>query len=64
MTKDKFQELCEQVLVPLLGNLMFQQQTSLHEMLDIVAQELVRVRDQLDRIAASIPKSIQDADNR
>jgi hypothetical protein len=64
MTKDKFRELCEQVLIPLLGNLMFQQQASLHETLDIIAQESVRVRDRLDRIAASIPKNIQDADNR
>ena len=53
MTKHKFQSLCEQVLIPLLGNLMHQQLAGLHESLDIIARELVRIGDRLDRIAAS-----------
>lgn len=51
MTKDKFRELCEQVLIPMLGNLMFQQQASLHEALDTIAQELLQIRLVLSRLA-------------
>ena len=50
MTKDKFRELCGQVLIPMLGNLMFQQQASLHEALDIIAQELLQIRLILGRL--------------
>lgn len=51
MTKDKFRELCEQVLIPMLGNLMFQQQASLHEALDTIAQEMVQIRLGLNRLS-------------
>ena len=51
MTKDKFRELCAQVLIPMLGNLMFQQQASLHEALDTIAQELVQIRLGLIRLS-------------
>jgi hypothetical protein len=51
MTKDKFRELCEQVLIPMLGNLMFQQRASHHEALDTIAQELLQIRLVLSRLA-------------
>ena len=51
MTKDKFRELCAQVLIPMLGNLMFQQQASLHEALDTIGQELVQIRLGLIRLS-------------
>jgi len=51
MTKDKFRTLCEQVLIPMLGNLMFQQQASLHEALDTVAGELVLIRLGFERLS-------------
>lgn len=54
MTKDKFQALCEQVLIPRLGTLMHQQLTGLHESLDIIARELVRIGERLERITAHL----------
>lgn len=51
MTKDKFRELCEQVLIPMLGNLMFQQQASFHEAIDTIAQELMLIRLGVTRLS-------------
>ncbi len=63
MTKDTFRELCEQVLIPMLGNLMFQQQASLHEALDTITQELLQIRLVLSRLAHGDSHS-DDATNR
>jgi hypothetical protein len=57
MTKHKFQELCEQVLIPLLGNLMFQQQTSVQETLDTVTHDLVDIKIGLSRLLRAISYS-------
>ncbi|MBL6938833.1 MAG: hypothetical protein ISS15_09140 [Alphaproteobacteria bacterium] len=43
MTKDKFQVLCEQVLVPKVGDLLHTQLLELHGTLEIMAAELARI---------------------
>ncbi len=52
MTNDKFKQLCEQVLIPRLGDLMHQQLTDMHETLDVFANELKRIGDRLERLIA------------
>lgn len=52
MTKDKFQVLCEQVLIPRLGNLMYVHLADINESLDTIVRELVRIGDRVDRVAA------------
>lgn len=64
MTKDKFKMLCEQVLIPRLGNLMHLHLTGVHESLDIIARELARTGDRLDRIAAHLGDRDRHADHR
>jgi hypothetical protein len=64
MTKDKFRELCEQVLIPRLGDFMHVQLTDLNETLDAVARELVRVGDRLDRVIAHLTKRDDHVDHR
>jgi len=54
MTKDKFQTLYEQVLVPRMSDLMHRQLTSVHEMLDLIAAELTRIESLLDEIAGRL----------
>jgi hypothetical protein len=54
MTNDKFRALCEQVLIPRLGDLLHRQLVELEQTLEIVASELVRIGDRLDHIAADL----------
>jgi hypothetical protein len=63
MTNDTFQALCEKILVPLLGKLMYQQLASLHEPLDIMGQEIAMIRLQLDRMANSVEQRNANGDN-
>ena len=51
MTKEKFQILCERVLVPRIGDLMHLQLTTMHETVDLIAQELVRIETLLSELA-------------
>jgi hypothetical protein len=48
MTKEKFDLLCKQVLVPKLGDLMHAQLATLHETLDIIAGTLARIEQNLN----------------
>lgn len=52
MTNDKFRELCEQVLLPRLGDFTFQQLKDLYKALDDISSELLRIGDRVDWIAA------------
>ncbi len=52
MTKDKFQLLCEKILIPLIGHLLHQQLTELHDLIDVMGQEMVRIGIRLDRMEA------------
>ena len=62
MTKDKFRELCEQVLVPRIGDLMHAQLTDVHQTLDVLAGELVRIGNRFDWLAARLIERPDDAD--
>ena len=64
MTKDKFRELCEEVLIPLLGKLLYHQLAELHDTLEVMAREMVRMGDQMGDIAASLSKQNDDATSR
>lgn len=64
MTKDKFQELCEQVLMPRLGDFIHQQLTTMHETEDTMARELARIGDAVARIAAQMERTQNHADQR
>jgi hypothetical protein len=64
MTKDKFQTLCEDVLVPLLGKILHHQLAELHDTLEVMAREMVRMGDQIGDIAASITTHDDDATSR
>jgi len=52
MKKTKFQTLCEKVLVPRTGEIVHQELTSVHETLDIMSSELVRIEVLLQEIVA------------
>lgn len=53
MTKDKFKTLCDEVLVPRISKLMHGQLTDMAETLEIVGEELRRIGDRLDEMAAA-----------
>ena len=63
MTKDKFKQLCEQVLFPRFDDLVHVQLADLHMTLDILAQEIVRIGDRVDEIADQLPDRDDDEDN-
>ena len=56
MTNDKFRELCEQVLIPYLGNLLHQQLIELHLSFDDLTAEVQRIGRRVDWIAAYVSK--------
>ena len=64
MTKDKFRILCEDVLIPLLGKLLYHQLAELHDTLEVMAREMVRMGDQIGDTAASVTKHDDDATSR
>ena len=57
MTKHKFQVLCEQVLIPQIGDLLHAQLLDILETQDAVARELMRLGDLLERTAAKLGQS-------
>ena len=50
MTKDKFRELCETILMPRLGDYLQEQLAVRDESLDMFARELLRIGERLGRI--------------
>ena len=64
MTKHKFQTLCEQVLIPQIGDLLHTQLTDILETQDTVARELIRMGDLLERTAAALSQLTDNADHR
>jgi hypothetical protein len=54
MTNEQFRELCEQVLVPLIVGAIERHLVDIHDILDISANELMRVGDRLDDIDAHL----------
>jgi hypothetical protein len=51
MTTDKFAVLCEQVLIPRLGDLLHTQLAERDDMLDLMARELARIGKHIECIA-------------
>lgn len=49
MTTHKFQELCSQVLVPMIGDLLHRELESIQGDIDILAGELARLGTIIDR---------------
>lgn len=64
MTKDKFQTLCEQVLIPQIGDLLHIRLTDVHQTLDAMAGELIRLRALAERTAAAVNRSDDNAGQR
>jgi hypothetical protein len=50
MTKDNFRELCEQVLIPRVGDLLYVQLLEMHATLELQSSELIRIGRRLDII--------------
>ena len=51
MTRDKFEELCESVLVPRIGDLLHRLLSDREETLEVIARELARIEKKLDAVA-------------
>ena len=56
MTKDKFQLLCEQVLVPRLGDFLHGQFTDLIELQDSMGREIRRLCGAVERLAVALER--------
>ncbi len=54
MNTNKFRELCQQVLVPLLTEVFERHLIDIHDVLDISSNELMRIGDRLDDIDAHL----------
>jgi hypothetical protein len=54
MTNDRFRELCEQVLIPRLGDFMHHQLIELHRSFDNLTAEVLRIGRRVDWIAAQL----------
>lgn len=64
MTKDKFQVLCEQVLIPRIADAIHQQLADTFEIQEAMAREMVRVGVTLNQMAASLNRLEAHADKR
>jgi hypothetical protein len=62
MNTKQFRALCEQVLVPLLIDGFERQLRDIHDILDISANELMRVADRLDDIDAHLLRDAGEQD--
>jgi len=62
MTKDKFQQLCEQVLMPRLGDFIHNQLVTMQETQDTMGRELARMGRVVDRIAVQVERAACHAD--
>ena len=54
MTKDNFASLCDQVLVPRIGDLLRRELLERDDMLEILARQLARIEKQLSSIETSV----------
>lgn len=60
MTKEKFQEMCESILVPLVTGAIERHLVDIHDVLDISSNELMRLGDRLDDIDALLCRDIDE----
>jgi len=61
MNTQKFRELCQQFLVPLLAEVFERHLVDIHDVIDISANELIRIGERLDDIDAQLSRSDDDA---
>jgi hypothetical protein len=61
MTTQKFRELCQQFLVPMLTEVFERHLVDIHDMIDISSNELIRISERLDDIEAQIASAGEDA---
>jgi hypothetical protein len=54
MTNEQFRELCESVLIPLIVGAIERHLVDIHDILNISANELMRMGDRLDDIDAHL----------
>lgn len=57
MTNDKFRTLCEQVLIPRMGDLLHHQLVDILETQNAIAAELIRLGALMERAAAGMTPS-------
>jgi len=62
MTKDKFQALCEQVLIPRIGDLLHERLADIDDTLEIMAREMARNGVRLDKILGRVVRDDGHAD--
>jgi hypothetical protein len=56
MTKDKFQDLCSSVLIPRVGDLLNQHLPDIHETLEAMLSELIRIERRLSALESALAK--------
>jgi len=61
MTHEQFRELCETVLFPRFNDLLHERIKDLDEVLNVQANELIRIGDHLAGIEASLEIAEDDA---
>ncbi|HEY4941891.1 MAG TPA: hypothetical protein VII56_10720 [Rhizomicrobium sp.] len=57
MNTQKFRELCQQVLIPLLTEVFEHHLIDIHDVINISANELIRIGERLDDIDTRLPLS-------
>ena len=62
MNTNKFRELCEEVLVPLLTQTFERHFIDIHDVIDIASNELIRIGERLDDIDAHLSATQDDAE--
>ena len=61
MNTQKFRDLCQQFLVPLITEVFERHLVDIHDMIDISSNELIRIGERLDDIEAQISRTEEDA---
>lgn len=64
MTNDRFRELCEQILIPRLGDFMHHQLIELHRSFDELEMEVARIGRRVDWIAGQLSIRNKHEDHR
>jgi hypothetical protein len=60
MNTNKFRELCQQILIPLISEAFDRHFIDIHDVIDISSNELMRIGDRLDDIDAHLALSRDD----
>lgn len=60
MTNDQIRELCEETIIPRLGEPLHKEFAQLHETLETLTDTLLRIADRVDEIALDLNVSDND----